>query len=195
MESEYTSEDFMSQFEEEGTTIGKGSFGSCRVLIHSKTGEKIVMKESKPENKIAEKELKYIKQEGDMFRLLHSGKKVKYDNMFIVKYFHSFKSKDSRYIIFMEHWEGGDLENYINKVRNKKIEGKKVRIKEKKVLEIFVQLLMAVADIHAKNIIHRDIKDKNIFLWGDGRVKLGDYGAAFAMGDSCEIAETIIGDK
>lgn len=89
------------------------------MLIHKETREKIVMKESKPEDKIKDEYLKYIKKEGNIFRILHNGMKVRFDNLCIVKYFHSFITEDRRYIILMEHCDGGDLETYINKIRNK----------------------------------------------------------------------------
>jgi serine/threonine protein kinase len=40
-------------------------------------------------------------------------------------------------------------------------------------------LVSAVADLHSKGIIHRDIKSQNIFVAGDGRLVLGDFGIVF----------------
>ena len=39
---------------------------------------------------------------------------------------------------------------------------------------IFKYLLLGVEALHAANIVHRDIKSANIFLYKNGKVKLGD---------------------
>jgi serine/threonine protein kinase len=46
-------------------------------------------------------------------------------------------------------------------------------------LEAFRPLVAAVAAIHEKGAIHRDIKPKNIFVGTDGRLVLGDFGIVF----------------
>lgn len=33
---------------------------------------------------------------------------------------------------------------------------------------------MGLAELHRHDIVHRDIKSANVFLYSDGRVKLGD---------------------
>jgi p21-activated kinase 1 len=38
------------------------------------------------------------------------------------------------------------------------------------------QILDALAYIHAKGFIHRDVKSANIFISQNGEVKLGDFG-------------------
>ncbi len=46
-----------------------------------------------------------------------------------------------------------------------------------------LQLLEAVAHMNKHKVVHRDIKDDNIFIANDGRLVLADFGCAIACGD------------
>jgi serine/threonine protein kinase/tetratricopeptide (TPR) repeat protein len=50
-------------------------------------------------------------------------------------------------------------------------------------VELFVQILDAVAHAHANLIVHRDIKPTNVLVTGDGNVKLLDFGIAKLLED------------
>ncbi len=60
---------------------------------------------------------------------------------------------------------------------------------ENEALEIIIQLARALAHAHAKGLIHRDVKPKNIIINSAGVVKLADMGLARATTD-IEAAET-----
>ena len=60
---------------------------------------------------------------------------------------------------------------------------------ENKALEIIIQVAHALAHAHAKGLIHRDVKPKNIMINSAGVVKLADMGLARATTD-IEAAET-----
>ena len=65
---------------------------------------------------------------------------------------------------------------------------------ESYVLDIFVQLALAVKHVHDRKIIHRDIKTENIFLSSHKRVvKLGDFGIAKVLENTLQQARTSIG--
>ena len=53
-------------------------------------------------------------------------------------------------------------------------------------------ILNALVSCHGKNIIHRDIKDDNIFVSEDGVYKLGDFGVSKALKDKSR-AESVKG--
>ena len=62
----------------------------------------------------------------------------------------------------------------------------------KDVIELGKDILRALVSCHNKNIIHRDIKDDNIFVSPDGTYKLGDFGVSKALKDKSR-AESVKG--
>ena len=73
----------------------------------------------------------------------------------------------------MEYCEDGELGFHIEKFKNDDM-----LIPEKVVMNWFLQIVMAVHYLHDKNILHRDLKTSNIFLTGNGNIKIGDFGIA-----------------
>lgn len=85
----------------------------------------------------------------------------------VVQVYDAFEEGDHLYIV-MELMEGGSLDQ---------------AIKEKPhafdvTLDWASEICEALNAVHAQDIIHRDIKPKNILLTGNGRVKLSDFGIA-----------------
>ncbi len=62
----------------------------------------------------------------------------------------------------------------------------------KDVIGLGKDMLTALNSCHEKNIIHRDIKDDNIFVSPDGVYKLGDFGVSKALKDKSR-AESVKG--
>jgi len=62
----------------------------------------------------------------------------------------------------------------------------------KDVIGVGKDILRALVSCHDKNIIHRDIKDDNIFVTSDGTYKLGDFGVSKALKDKSR-AESVKG--
>ena len=63
---------------------------------------------------------------------------------------------------------------------------------EHEALEIIIQVARALAHAHARGLIHRDVKPKNIMISKDGAVKLADLGLARETAD-IEAAQTEAG--
>ncbi|MEK6324034.1 MAG: protein kinase [Acidobacteriota bacterium] len=84
---------------------------------------------------------------------------------------HEVGEEDGRSFIVMQYVQGETLES--------KIQRKALDLCES--LDIAVQVADALAEAHAHNIIHRDIKPQNIMITARGQAKLMDFGLARAV--------------
>ncbi|KAF4548836.1 DNA topoisomerase-like protein [Elsinoe fawcettii] len=82
-----------------------------------------------------------------------------------------FEDDINYYIEMIPHGlPGVDLFDYIEL---------RVNMEERECRSIFVQVAAALHHLHVKaRVVHRDIKDENVILDGEGRVKLADFGSA-----------------
>ncbi|MBZ4663818.1 MAG: pknB [Caloramator sp.] len=79
--------------------------------------------------------------------------------------------QDNIYYIVMEYIKGQTLKEYI------KSNGK---IGYKRVLDITLQIAMALDNAHKNGVVHRDIKPHNIVVTEEGTIKVTDFGIARA---------------
>lgn len=110
------------------------------------------------------------------------------DHVNIVAYYSAF-IESGHLCIVMEYANGGNLAESIQR-RQKKEER---RFSQQEALSIFSQSCLALQHIHAKHVLHRDLKSANIFLTMDGNVKLGDFGIAKVLEHTTAKAMTVIG--
>ena len=90
----------------------------------------------------------------------------------IIGYYNFFVS-DDRLNIVLEFASGGDLSRRIKTAKETK-----AYFDEPQILFWFVQIARALQFVHARKILHRDLKTQNIFLTDRDIVKLGDFGIA-----------------
>ena len=83
----------------------------------------------------------------------------------------------------MEFCEMGDLGYQIRKKKTISEE-----FKETEIMNWFVQLCLAMDNIHTRKILHRDIKSQNIFLTKSNTVKLGDFGISKVLENTVAMA-------
>lgn len=64
---------------------------------------------------------------------------------------------------------------------------------ESQILDWFTQICLAMKHVHDRKILHRDLKNQNIFLTKDNTIKLGDFGIARVLSNTREKAKTMVG--
>lgn len=91
-------------------------------------------------------------------------------NPYIVKYEDSFK-ESFKLNILLEYMENQDLGVHIKKQAGRPL-------KEDKIWKYFIQALLGLQYLHARKILHRDIKTINLFMGKADTIKIGDLGVA-----------------
>eukprot|EP01039_Chlorochromonas_danica_P000604 gene604-653_t len=160
--------------------VGEGSYGRA-ILCRRKTDKKLCIIKQISLTKLSRKEAKLTEQEALLLG------KLQHPN--IVTFWESFVSSQQLHIV-MEYADGGDLDSHIkdycriHKVRE---------IPEAHILNLFVQISLAIKYIHDRKILHRDLKSQNVFLTSAGVCKLGDFGVSKVLRNTIELAATQIG--
>ena len=140
--------------------IGKGAFGKVILAIHKLSGKKVAIKTIHHKFLNDEFSRKKVYQEVYILR------KIQHSN--IIRLLEVFETKHETMIV-MEYASKGDLLNYLKE--NNVFE-------EKECKKIFRQIMIAVGHIHARSVVHRDIKLDNILLTETGQVKICDFGVS-----------------
>ncbi|KAA6390615.1 MAG: putative G2-specific protein kinase nimA [Streblomastix strix] len=158
--------------------LGKGSYGSVHAVRRIADGKLYALKE------INIKSMSFREREDAVneIRILAS---FKHPN--ITRYREAFIENDKLYIV-TEYADEGDLLNKIKQAKN-------IRryFSEEVIWTYFLQICKAIAFLHSKNVLHRDIKCANMFLSAGRVIKVGDLGVAKILNSSEALARTSIG--
>ncbi len=138
--------------------LGSGGFGAV-YKAKPQNGSSVAIKETYFGS---ERELKMFRDEANLLSSLS-------DEDF-PKVITHFDNGNNRYYLIMELIEGDDLGDVLEK--------SKKPIELKTVLDWADKILESLAYLHAKGIIHRDIKPQNLKLTPKGRIKIIDLGIA-----------------
>ncbi|KAM6223860.1 serine/threonine-protein kinase Nek11 [Rhynchocyon petersi] len=159
--------------------LGSGSFGTVYLVSDKKAkqGELKVLKEICV-GELNPNETVQANLEAQLLATL--------DHPAIVK-FHASFVEHGNFCIITEYCEGRDLDC---KIQEYKEAGK--TFPETQIMEWFIQLLLGVDYMHARRILHRDLKSKNIFL-KNNLLKIGDFGVSRLLMGSCDMATTLTG--
>uniref|UniRef100_A0A8D0DWR0 Cyclin-dependent kinase-like 3 n=1 Tax=Salvator merianae TaxID=96440 RepID=A0A8D0DWR0_SALMN len=138
--------------------VGEGSYGTVMKCKHKETGHIVAIKifYEKPEksvNKIALREIKFLKQ-------------FRHENL--VNLIEVFRQKKKIHLVFefIDHTILDELQHYSHGLDNRRLK------------RYLYQILRAIDYLHSNNVIHRDIKPENILVSQTGITKLCDFGFA-----------------
>ena len=87
--------------------------------------------------------------------------------------------------IWLTYIDGGDLHHL---VANHKKMG--VNFSEKEIWMAVKNMLVGLEILHAKTIMHRDLKSANVFKTGEGEFKLGDLNVSKVVSGSLAYTQT-----
>ncbi|GMH42937.1 hypothetical protein BSKO_10859 [Bryopsis sp. KO-2023] len=110
-----------------------------------------------------------------------------FDHANIISYKESFMHENALCIV-TSYCENGDL---FSKIRALSKEGK--GFSEVEVMDIFLQIAMALEHIHSRKVLHRDLKTQNIFIARGGVIKIGDFGISKVLASTEDFATTVTG--
>eukprot|EP00241_Pyramimonas_parkeae_P017844 CAMPEP_0114321802 /NCGR_PEP_ID=MMETSP0059-20121206/26820_1 /TAXON_ID=36894 /ORGANISM="Pyramimonas parkeae, Strain CCMP726" /LENGTH=875 /DNA_ID=CAMNT_0001449603 /DNA_START=163 /DNA_END=2791 /DNA_ORIENTATION=- len=134
--------------------VGSGAFAVCYRATNVETNQPFALKMAKFSKDNAD-----LKLEAELLGSLH--------HPHIVTMIESFVHQN-RQVLVLEWCAGGDMRAEVNMEA----------LDNQFVWQAAAQLTLAVAHVHAQNMVHRDIKMENVFLTEHGNIKLGDFGVA-----------------
>jgi serine/threonine-protein kinase len=143
--------------------LGYGGMGGVFIGEDEQTGEAVAVKTLHARFSVDQAMVARFVREAEAYR------KMNHPN--VVRYLSS-GLQDGIYFIVVEYVKGMSLEDIMEKV------GGPLGVKRSTL--VAADLLSALEHAHARNLIHRDIKPKNIMLSSKGEVKLLDFGVAAA---------------
>lgn len=153
--------------------MGQGAYGQVKLARYKDNGKKVVLKYVTKKRILVDtwtrdRKLGTVPLEIHVLNYLRR-EDLRHPNIVEMEDF--FEDDVNYYIEMVPHGlPGMDLFDYIELRTN---------MEEQECRSIFVQVARAIQHLHVKaKVVHRDIKDENVVLDGDGRVKLIDFGSA-----------------
>ena len=138
--------------------LGKGSFGEVYLVQKINSGILYAMKVLSKDRIMGQNLLKYAMAERNVLSLSN--------NPFIVKLNFAFQTSSKLFLI-LDYCPGGDLSKHLYYEK---------RFKEQRAKFYICEVLLALEDLHKRDIIFRDLKPDNVVLDENGHCKLTDFG-------------------
>jgi cGMP-dependent protein kinase 1 len=153
---------------EQHQTLGTGTFGRVRIVLHRKTNRAFALKMLKKAQIVALKQQNNIVSEKDIL--------WKIDHPFIISLYDTYQDEDRLYML-MELVQGGEL---FARLQNSVTPG---RVTPAEARFYAACVLDALEHLHSMNIVYRDLKPENLLIDADGYMKIVDFGFAKVVED------------
>ncbi len=174
--------------------LGQGGFGITYVAQDHKSGSKVAIKEFFPDTMATRDGNSVMSFTGERAEAYEYGKDCFLqeartlaqfvDIANIVRIYTYFEENATAYFV-MEYVEGESFDEYIKR------KGGKISFDE--ACKLLLPVMDALAAVHDKGIVHRDVTPDNIFICNDGTVKLLDFGAArYSIGDKSKSLDVVL---
>ena len=157
--------------------LGEGAFGKCYLCENTRDGSLWVVKQIDI-SKMTPQEKREAYHEAKVMSA--------FDHPNIIKFKEVYTTTNGKLNIVMNYADGGDLQSKVKAQRSK-------LFSENEILDMFVQICLAIKHVHDRKVLHRDIKGQNIFLMKNGMIKLGDFGISKVLASTIDKARTMVG--
>jgi serine/threonine protein kinase len=171
--------------------LGRGAGGTVMKALHKSTLTLVAIKKlpmtSAAKRASARSELRVLySQLADLqtpttFTL---GRDDEFQSENIVSFFDAFSTENGYIHVVMEYMNGGSLAGVVSK-------GSCLNMAV--LANVARGVTKALAFLHEKKMIHRDVKPANVLLSVDGAVKLTDFGVSRDLASGSNKAETFVG--
>ena len=163
--------------------IGRGAQGCVHLVKRADTGLLCVRKRVATEN-LSKRDCAAAHRECQLLKTL--------DHARIVQFVESFEGRledGSRCLNLLMEWcPQGDLAYHINETKRTE-----ARFDEGLISKWFAQMGDALAYLHSRRVLHRDLKSTNVFVDARMDLKLGDLGIAKILESTLARASTVVG--
>ena len=173
--------------------LGKGGFGITYKAVDERLEREVALKEYLPRDYAFRGDASRVVPRGDeeksvfdwgLARFVDEARALAlFRHPNIVSVLRYFDANGTAYLV-MDYEEGEDLERWLARHRN---------VTDAQLVDdILMPLLNGLEKVHAKQLLHRDIKPGNIFIRADGTPLLIDFGASRAHGPQATTTLTTI---
>ncbi|MDK2819588.1 MAG: serine/threonine protein kinase [Mycoplasmataceae bacterium] len=151
--------------------IGSGGMAKVYLALNKETNQKVAIKTLLNDPNMPLTNKNRFKEELRLAKYISSP--------YVVKFYEGSYNADTQYLV-MEYVEGKMLKDYIEE---------QGRLNVDEAVNFATQIAKGFSEIHAQNIVHRDLKTSNVMISILGEVKIIDFGIAISD-DSVRYTQT-----